>query len=462
MNQTSQPSVTDAMNRVAETAELDLTSADTLRLFQRYLSSLVVAGEPQDAYDLIRGLTRLLAQHPEIMQRPSEFSRGYAEILDIAKALVLNMLTNDEVVAYMEKGIVAALRVPDVDVVETLDVAIHLQPFVEEMDDFKKKLAHALSQNHERLTLQSLRTGHGIVPPTVHDWIDVAKQYTMEFDRPLSYAIQDDENFTSLHKGEQDIVIRTMVIHDLLTTPSNRPYNYGSTISVRGTDGNMYVIEDDEVRPAYEKKDEDLLKKVMAPAHTGTAAPIAPQPPKVEDVRESLKKLEGEKKPTDDTRYASQEEMIKETGSDVGKVVAKLAQAIDADDRDAVIVSLSVLARFGALEAAMRDEHIRTSFEEHFVSALATKSGVPTDLAFEITVKNFAAPATIASFLYWALQRATDDDEESARIGNQISSVVAALGNPEFSKMIYFDITKKSYQWTPVALKQDGTLAWAA
>lgn len=443
-----------------QVTELDLTTPNTLRLFQQYLASVVIAGAPEDAYKLVRGLEGLLKQQSEVMQHPSEFSRGYAEILDTAKGIVLQMLGDDEVVSYLEKGIVAAFRNPDVNAFDALKTAIDLKPYVEDMDDFKKKLSHALYQNRERLTLQSLRTGHGVVPPTVHDWLEVAKQYVTEFNRPYAYAVQDDENFRKLQHGEQEIVLRAMAVYDLLTIPSKRPGNYATTITVRGTDGRMYVLDEDEVRPAYEKRDEELVNRFLEPGQPVSPAAPAAQPPRAQEVRSTLQKLQQDKKSLDDAQYAAQEALIKEAGSDVGRVVEKLAGGLASGDRDAIVVSVFVLARYGALETAMRDERVRTEFEEEFVGALAAKSGVPTDLAFEITVKNFAAPTTIGSFLYWSLQKALGDDAESARIGNQVGSIVAALGRPEFVRMTYFDVKTGSYHWTPVTLQKDGTLAW--
>ncbi len=67
----------------------------------------------------------------------------------------------------------------------------------------------------------------------------------------------------------------------------------------------------------------------------------------------------------------------------------------------------------------------------------------------------------MAALVQWILLRAMHNDEpESARIGNQVENMLAALGNSRLVGMTYFDVTSPGYRWTPLRVKADGTLEW--
>ncbi|MFH0828897.1 MAG: hypothetical protein V1907_01825 [Candidatus Kerfeldbacteria bacterium] len=456
--------------------DADLATPEMLRLFQRYIIHLMTGGDAQQAYQLVRGLDRLLKKQPEIMQRISEYSRGYGDIMNIAKGLALSMLTNDEIMEYLRKGIIVSLRNPDVSLLDAISTAVDRQYYVEDMDDFKQKLTHALFENHERLTLQSLQTGHGTVPPTVHDWLQVAQQYAGDIGRPLAYAVQDDDNFKQLQQGEQEIVLKLMGVYDLLSVPSSAPEGFDINLTVVGTDGKRYVIEGGDVRPAVDPVTEKLYEQFTgtktgaqapstASAQTVAAPSIAPVkalvPDAVKGYRELVKKVGDDHRDEDESRYSAQEELIKESRNDISHVISKLANGLAVGDRDAIIVSLFVLTRFGVLDAAMKDVRIRLEFDGEFIAALAKQSNISEDTAISLADHNTNAPTTVAAFLYWALDKAMAGDEtESARIGNQIGNQIAALGKPEYVRMTYFDIKTNSFRWTPIALKKDGSLLW--
>ncbi len=432
--------------------ELDLGSPKTLQQLQEYASYLVVNDYDQDAYELSEKLDLGMQYRNDLFQHPSSISAAYDQLFGLVRGVAISMMSEVKLKAYFQKGIAYALRNPDIDVVDKVSSKMAKLMFLEERDDLKKKLRFELRQNYERLTYRPLRSSIGDVAPTVKEWLKIA-ELQGEQSEPLTVRILENQQFTQLATNEQEIVGRLLALDDYLSIPSDSAVGFENPISFVDDQGQHFIMKNGAIGPAYDESDKQIVKQTLDA--TGVKSSRT-----AEEVATALREADTGST-ADEERYDDQEKLIQLAGSDTGKVIDVLATGVAEQHPDAIIAPLFVLARYGALESAMKDDRIRTSFEDHFIAELAKQAGVPTDVAFAITAQNFGKPATIAAFMHWSLQLSTSDDAESARLGNKIGNIVAALGRPEFVRMTYFDMKSGTYHWTPVTLKQDGTLAWA-
>lgn len=432
---------------------LDLGSQDILRRFRQYVANIVVNDDEQKAYDICKIFLRGIKYRTDLFQHPTQLSTAYEQLLNLSRGVALSVLSEDDLKTFFQKGIVTALRNQDIDLASKVDARMAKIMFLEDRDALKKKLRFELRQNFERLTMQPIKTSIGVIAPTVKEWLGIAEGQG-EKEEPLTVQVLESQQFQLLSQNEQDVVGKLLALDDLLSISSDSNEGFENIITIVDEQGQRFVLDHGEMRPAHDPESDEILKKmkeINAPDDTA----------KVGRIQHAVHVTQASYKDDDEARYALQEKLIIEAGSDTKKVVSKLRDALPAHEHDAVVVPLFVLARYGALEAAIEDEQIRNKFAEEYIATLADTVKVSHDLAFALITKNASAPTTIAAFLYWALQKATGGDEkESARIGNQLGSIIAALGKSEYVRMTFFDVKTASFRWTPVRLNQDGSLSW--
>lgn len=436
---------------------------------QEYVDWIVTYDSAEEAFFIARGLPRVLARYPQLTSRPSELAQGYERILALTRAAALPRLNDEEIKAFLQKGIVTAVRVSEIDLIGKITAKLVQIPWVEDRDEYRKKLRFELRQNFERLTLQSIRTTVGAVPPTVKEWMALAEKAALE-NEPLTSAIFTDKTFKALSRSEQTVVQRILAIDDFLSLSSASPEGFELATTVVDENGQRLVLEGGEVRPAADPQSEQLLKKYFAifegqgaaPAPTGRRPESTFETAKTAaELRSLISGAQREGRLDDEARYEAQETLLRTVGTDVAALVKRLEQALLVNDNAAVLASLGVLSRFGSLDSALQSASIREVFTQEFLKPLAASAKVSLDVVKAMLNRSTKQPQFVAGFLQWALDRALlKNSTESARIGNQFGNTLAALGDPSYVAMTYFDVKSGSFKWTPLKMKADGMLEW--
>lgn len=456
---TTQPQTSMSSGAEKSPLPFNLDRVETLRALQRYTEYLLTNDVIDEAYELLRGLEKVSAKSPEFLEQPSELSRGYQGILNTARAICLPILTEEEVKMYFRSGIVAALRNTDIDLIEKVTANVMKSMYLEERTEFKKKLQFELRQNFERLTLQSVRTKSGVLAPSVKTWIAQAEESALR-DEALVAAITRDEQYQKLSPGEQEIVQRLLVLDDFLSIPSDTPEGFEHSITVVDEHGQRFVVEGGEVRPAVDVETKRAFERLGFFAKE-KSLPELPSKTQMRQYLGEVQKINQLHSDDDDSRYEAQEVLLKKIGTDTNALVKNLADGLLVNDRRAVLASLGVLSRFGSLDAALQSASIRDAFAEEFLKPLAASAKISLDVVKAMLNRSMKQPQFVAGFLQWALDRALlKNATESARIGNQFGNTLAALGDPSYVAMTYFDVKSGSFKWTPLKMKADGGLEW--
>lgn len=454
---------------------MDLALPEVLKLFQRYVQYLITNDFAYQALTLVRGLSNALKRRPEITEHKSEFTQGYDNVLNLARGVALSMLTDDEIRTFFQAGIVIALRNPEIDIIAKIKTKLLQFDWLEDRDEFKKNLRQALRQNTERLTLHGLQTSIGVIAPSIREWIERAEKSSFEGE-PLASAINTNQDFKQLSQEEQDVIQKLHALDDLLSLSSESPEGYESAITVRHTDGNMYVIEGGQRIQAVDEETEKLYARIIGglkkpqphvpiPAQT-TSLPTPVQPSvqslpqhQVDQIQSTIKKIRTTHAAADESRYQHQEQLLQQYGSNTDKIIEVLSNALLQNNSDEVVASLGVLARSGSIADALKHQKIRDEFSREFLQRLANQHKLSFAQALKAFEANPGSVAYIAGFILWSLSKALPNDAaESARIGNQIENILSSLGIHGFAGMTYFDVRHNGFRWTELRMRADGSL----
>jgi hypothetical protein len=399
------------------------------------------------------------------MDRPSAAAQAYREILSLMRGLVMAMLTDDELENLFEKGLVIALRNEDIQLLEELTAKMVVTGFVEDRDELKKKLRFRLRQNQERLTLQGLRTRLGVAAPTISEWIRLAEHHQDVPERPLALAIQDDENFTTLSPGEQEVVLRLMAIDDFLSLSSATPQGFEEKVTVLDPSGERYVIDGGEVKPAVDPETEQLFRRFAGAQPAAAPKTSAVRPPSAEDAanyRAAIAQLRTAHAAEDEARYEQQEALLQQVGGNVGQVIQTLKDAVIRADRSRLLTATMVVVRAGAVKDLLKDQAIRDNFITGILKPLADRAGVPLATVLAKLNADLDQPVYVGACLRWLLETALPGNPaEAARVGHQAEQLLGALGNTSLTDLTYFDARSGQFAWTQLRLTNDGMLEWA-
>ncbi|MBI4093038.1 MAG: hypothetical protein HY420_03900 [Candidatus Kerfeldbacteria bacterium] len=438
---------------------LEPTVPETMKLIQRYVSNIVTFDFMDKAYRFIRTFPGILKEQEQKLQSLPGLSRSYQDALDLARAVCFPMLTEDEAKTLFRSGIVMGLRNPDIDMVEKATSKLATLMFIEERNALREKLRFELRQNSERLTLQNISSTIGMTAPTVKLWLELAERVALA-EEPLAAAITRDENFTKLGPSESGIVLRLLTLDDYLSISSESPEGFENPITIVDENGKKFVIEAGEVHPEVDEETEKIFKKYgfnfQPPVQKVQPAPLATE--KTQDIRQSVKNIKQAHATADESRYAAQEKMLEEIGTDLDQAVSRMSNGLLVNDATTVLASLGVLSRSGAIDAAVRNSQLQNAFREEFIARLTAGQAPLLASAATFVRQHPDDVNVISAFVRWVIARVVSDEAESARIGSQIENTLAALGRPEFVGMTYFDVTKAGYRWTPLRLKPDGKL----
>ncbi len=440
--------------------KLDIDSPATLQQINDYLADAATFDLEERAHILVQWLTIQINSRltPEDRQK---LERRYHDTLKLAIGVSLTYLSEDEIVAYCKSGIEYALRRPDIDLNAKIRAKLNTILMLEDRDEYKKKLRGALRENTERLTLKSMRTSIGMLPGTVRSWIEIAEKLRPYPTTLLKDVIVDDENYIALPDGDKQVVMRLLELDSLIAQSSMTPEGFEGSMTVNDN-GKLFIVENGEIE-AISPEVEELYKMFMSPdAQAGKVTVSSLTTNTVEKpktVVDQVREINEHHRSEDEQRYARQEKMLQDVNSDMNAVVSHLSNGIIARDKDTVITSLSVLGRFGEFGTALQNGQLAQAFESTYLPTLAGFTSMQDIGAIRTT--NATNPVLIAAFIQWALLTVLGENlSESARVGNQIGTLLAALGSPEFSLMTYFDASADMYRWTSVKIRPGGRLEW--
>ncbi|MBI4426324.1 MAG: hypothetical protein HY567_02000 [Candidatus Kerfeldbacteria bacterium] len=340
-----------------------------------------------------------------------------------------------------QKGIVTVARTSEIDLIGKITAKLVQIPWVEDRDEYRKKLRFELRQNNEWLTLQNIRTTAGVVPPTVKEWISLAEKSAFE-NEPLTSAIFTNKVFQGLSRNEQIVVQRILAIDDFLSLSSASPEGFELATTVVDENGQRLVFEGGEVRPAADPKSEQLLKQYFT-------------------IRRSIVQLRTAHAAADEARYEQQEALLQQTGSDMNKVLPMLKDALVRSDLPRVVTATMVLVRAGAIKDVLKDQAVRDGLVTNLLKPLADRAGVPLATVLAKLNANVDQPVYVGACLRWLLETAfPGNPAEAARVGHQAEQLLGALGNTSLTGLTYFDTRANQFAWTPMRMNPDGMLVW--
>ncbi|MFA6307143.1 MAG: hypothetical protein WC639_05045, partial [Patescibacteria group bacterium] len=151
--------------------EEKLKSEEFFKQIKNRAQDMMIYDEVHEASKLITSLEQALNQTKDFKDKNYYLYVEYKKIITRLKWLVLNILTDDEVIDLFRNNFTRIYKIPDYDIQQKLKS--YLLGFIvfQDRDNFKKELRQALLDNQEKLTKNKLIINSQEKISTVGNWI---------------------------------------------------------------------------------------------------------------------------------------------------------------------------------------------------------------------------------------------------------------------------------------------------
>ena len=443
---------------------LDLTERQSLAEVAATVAELVQFQLRRESFEFLRALEQALQQVERTELGPLSFE--YDQLLTKLRLTAFADLAEEEAVAVLAAHVVDIFST-------TLDLHDRLQQrlvdlvLYEDRDAFKKKVRDAFIRNPQPLTGKTLELGEERRPvsPTVANWMRV---YTFSVGSGIADPLQlsqfysREPNIMKLSLDERKRVRTIFGIYERFKYPSDVVEGLDGAVTIM-KDGKTYFVSDGEVTLVKGVVSDKEAPRVMTRIPSIRQTKVQKAPVTAKTISDRVHDLNAARAADDRKRYETEERLVEAVGSDVGKLVEVLKTSLSTKDNDTVKACVFVFARLGLMHAPLGSKGVSDLFAEEFLHPLADHAAVPFEKVRAALEAKKDDRQFIGTFLQWMLHRSVANDEaESARLGNVVENTIVSLGSPEYTGLTYFDTGTNCFRWTPLTVKQDGTVAEAA
>lgn len=431
---------------------LDLTERSAFQVVADAVDEFIGERNRPQGFELLRVLeSRLRYINPSQL---GPLVQEYEKILVKLKFLTFADLAERDALQLLRQSTIDVYAT-DLSLTELLRQRVLELP-IANRDDFKNRVRDALLHNQQRLSGTTLTMGADNRPetPSLENWIrDYTYRVGTEVAPTFSVAqyFSKNPNISSLPEPERVRVKELLSLYERYKYPSDSVEGFDGVMLVRSKD-QFFLLNQGRINPLTESPG----KAVTVPTTVVAASPV--QATIVRQVSQD----ESGYAVDDERRYQAQETLLRDTRGEWTALVAAFRNSLAINDNDALVVTLEVLARTGAIETILNEADLRDVMTDEYLRSVLGPDAPLTTVRQQLA-KSATSPGAVALFLRWVLLRSfSGNDHQSARIGNQLETTVAALGNPTLVGMTYFDVSQSGFRWAPLRVSQDGTVHWDA
>lgn len=451
----------------------DYRDKKTLDHYQAYLAYLYNYDLAEKGYKLAKALPRILAKHdPSLEKEDPDFWRAYRNIIKSAKILAVQFLPTEDILEIFRTDLVEAVSLDFPDFYEKVETKFLTFMFLEERDEFKKKLIKAMEENEERIGNIKIIINERESQSTVQNWL---KDFRLNLGDRINNNLEvlnylNTSRNLKLFKEEKDkiIVAKIFDIYSRLNIPSTQMEGFEEKITVIDENGikrvfNKGIMEKIDIENEI-RKDLELAKKISR----GLTGEEKKSPEAIGEIKEDKSGELEEKIRKSVERFASllqrvkEEEgkIIREIGGDQEKVNELLINFIANKDPEKTAAALFILARLRKIDRLMSEMPAKKIFMEEIIPLLSRQIGsISAPELIDKFKQDPNNPVYVKIFLKYILGKAFEGREEGgAFIATQLENILSVLENQEYLGLAFYNLKTDKYEWANVKKTESGDL----
>lgn len=442
--------------------KLDLSDRQSFNEVKAAVDEVVFYQEHVKAFDFLRSLEQRLRFLSEAQL--GELAEEYESLIVKLRWVAFSDLTERDAINLVREHLVDFFST-ELNLDDTVKQRIVMITLVER-DDFKKKIRDAIIKNNQVLTKLSLTIGEGMQAqtPTIANWIrDYTYNVGSDLATPSAVAkyFSQSSNIVSLDEKDREKVLKLLRYYEQLKFPSNVVEGFDSPAVLEIRD-KLYIAVDGQVIAVGDPR--ELQWKAYRSSAVGSVNKTSRadvKAKKFQSLEDRIRSLNTEHANEDEKRFLEEEELLDRVNAEMFNILSVITSALVINDHEKVITGVSILARSGAIDQALKEKALRDPFLEEFLKPLAEAQQVDIKKIVGYLERNPSDLIFSTAFIQWALTRSFHGDKsESARIGNRLENTLSALGQTEVVGMTYFDVSQGAFRWTPFKVNSDGSLSW--